>query len=253
MRGQSAASAPPGDAAHAVDRAISGRYANRFFLDRQVRREEVHAILDVARFAPSGANIQPWKVYVLAGAAKDDISADILRAHASAAGAHAAEYAYYAAELPEPFRGRRAKFGAAYYSSLGIDQADQAARLRQTAKNYGFFGAPIGLILCIDRRLEIGSWLDFGTFLQSIMIAAKARGLDTCPQETLAKYHAVLRKHLPIAPQEIVVCGMSLGFADPAAATTRGVQEKLRVEEFAGFFGFATADTRAPPKFHPER
>ena len=229
--------------ASVVDAAITGRYSNRAFQDRPVSRGVVHDILSVARFAPSGANIQPWKVHVVAGAAKSNISSAILSAHECSADEHSAEYKYYATALPEPFLERRRQFGVTYYGSLGINQSDQAARSRQTAKNYAFFGAPVGLIFAIDRRLEIGSWLDFGMFIQNIMVAAKARGLDTCPQETLAKYHKILRNYLPITAEEIVVCGMSLGFRDPAAATSHAAQEKMSVEEFAHFFGFDEPDT----------
>ena len=116
-------------------------------------------------------------------------------------------------QLPEPYLSRREQFGRLFYGSLGIEQSDQAGRARQTAKNYSFFGAPIGLIITIDRRLQTGSWLDLGMFLQNVMIAAGARGLQTCPQETLSKYHVVLRQFLPITDEEIVVCGISLGFA----------------------------------------
>lgn len=237
--------------AHTVDAAIAGRYSNRLFLDQPVSRRTIHDILNVARFAPSGANIQPWKVYALGGVTKTCISSAILRAHETAADEHSAEYKYYATMLPEPFLERRKRFGATYYGSLGIDQSDQAARLRQTAKNYAFFGAPVGLIFTIDRRLEVGSWLDFGMFLQSIMIAAKARGLDTCPQETLAKYHRTLRDHLPIAAEEIVVCGMSLGFCDPEAAKKHAAQQKMSVEEFTGFFGFTETQSDVGPRTRP--
>ena len=142
----------------------------------------------------------------------------------------------YAPQLPEPYLSRRGEFGRLYYSSLGIEQSDQEARARQTAKNYSFFGAPIGLIITIDRRLATGSWLDLGMFLQNVMIAAGARGLQTCPQETLSKYHLVLRQHLPITDEEIVVCGISLGYAESPNAG--GLMPKAEVSEFATFVGF---------------
>ena len=117
-----------------------------------------------------------------------------------------------------------------FYGSLGIQQSDAAARVRQTSKNYGFFGAPVGLIIAIDRRLQVGSWLDLGMFIQNVMIAAGARGLQTCPQETFSKYHALLRTLLPIPSEEIIVCGMSIGFAEDASVSAGSLMPKAAVE-----------------------
>lgn len=221
-----------------VDRVIRARCATRKFSARPVARRTVEQILDVARFAPSGANIQPWRVYVLAGREKDNVSRALAQAHEEARDDHASEYQYYASPLPEPYLARREQFGRIFYGDLGIAQSDLAARAKQTAKNYAFFGAPIGLIVTIDRRLAIGSWLDLGMFIQNIMIAAGARGLQTCPQETFAKYHAILRELLPIGAGEIVVCGLSLGFAEDASVAKGGLMPKIAVSEFAAFFGF---------------
>lgn len=223
--------------AQSVDSVIRRRFANRRFAQRPVSRQMIADILEVARFTPSGANIQPWRVYVLAGAEKDRISQALLRAHTDERDQHASEYAYYATELPEPYLSRRNEFGRIFYGSLGIAQTDLAARATQTAKNYGFFGAPVGLIVTIDRRLATGSWLDLGMFVQTVMIAAGARGLQTCPQETFARYHRPLRQLLPISDAEIVVCGISMGFAEDTEA--RGLMPKAPVDEFATFVGFA--------------
>ncbi len=220
----------------AIDRVITRRFASRAFSKRPVSKETMEDIFDVARYAPSGANIQPWRVYALAGEEKDKISRAILKAHHEAPDQHRSGYQYYAPQLPEPYRSRREQFGRLFYGALGIEPSDQAGRARQTAKNYSFFGAPIGLIVTIDRRLQTGSWLDLGMFLQNVMIAAGARGLQTCPQETLSKYHVVLRQFLPIADEEIVVCGISLGFAEPANAGS--LMPKADVSEFATFVGF---------------
>jgi nitroreductase len=221
-----------------VDRIMRGRFACRAFTGRPVPQQTITDILDVARFAPSGANIQPWRVYVVSGTRKDEISCALLRAHEEARDQHTSEYQYYAPQLPEPYLSRRDQFGRLYYGSLDIQQSDTAGRARQTAKNYGFFGAPVGLIVTIDRRLEQGSWLDLGMFIQNVMIAAGARGLQTCPQETFSKYHALLRKLLPISPEEIVVCGMSIGFAEDDCLNKGSLMPKAAVEEFAQFIGF---------------
>lgn len=222
----------------AIDDVIKKRFANRGFTDRPVTRKTVEDILDVARFTPSGANIQPWKVYVLGGVEKEKVSQALLKAHEEARDQHKSEYQYYASELPEPYLSRRNQFGRLFYESLGIQQADLNARAVQTSKNYSFFGAPIGLIITIDRRLQIGSWLDLGMFIQNLMIAAGARGLQTCPQETFSKYHILLRELLQIPADEMVVCGMSLGFAEDASSNSGSLMPKVPVSEYAKFIGF---------------
>ncbi|MEH2470080.1 nitroreductase [Nitrobacteraceae bacterium AZCC 2161] len=221
-----------------VDSTIKRRFASRSFTSRPVPRQMVADILDVARFAPSGANIQPWRVYVVGGAKKDEISRALLKAHEEARDRHSSEYQYYASPLPEPYASRRDQFGRLFYGSLGIQQSDTVGRARQTSKNYAFFGAPVGLIIAIDRRLQVGSWLDLGMFIQNVMIAAGARDLQTCPQETFSKYHALLRTLLPIPPEEMVVCGMSIGFAEDESVSAGSLMPKAAVGEFAQFVGF---------------
>jgi nitroreductase len=237
-----ASNAPPSGCGRknreAVDRIIRGRFANRSFTSQAVPRQTITDILDVARFAPSGANIQPWRVYVVAGAKKEEISRTLWKAHEDARDQHASEYQYYASPLPEPYASRRDQFGRLFYGSLGIQQSDTAARARQTSKNYGFFGAPVGLIIAIDRRLQVGSWLDLGMFIQNVMIAAGARDLQTCPQETFSKYHVLLRTLLPIPSEEIIVCGMSIGFAEDASVSVGSLMPKAAVGEFAQFIDF---------------
>ena len=221
-----------------VDRVVRGRFAARSFTDRPVSRREVTDILDVARFAPSGGNIQPWHIHVVAGAKKRALSAAVTEAHEEQRSDHTSEYRYYADDLPGAFGERRAEFGRIFYGSLGIDQTDGAARGRQTARNYEFFGAPVGMIVTIDRRLEKGSWVDLGMFVQNVLIVAASRGLDTCPQETFARYHVILRRHLPIQADEIVVCAISLGYADAAGRARAGAMPKTAVAGFSTFTGF---------------
>jgi nitroreductase len=170
-----------------IEDIISRRCACRAFSDAPVPRRTIEEVLGVARFAPSGANIQPWQVYVLAGAAKERVSAALLEAHGRSREQHLSEYKYYSSELPEPYLSRRQEFGRLFYGSLGIAQSDVEARSNQTAKDYTFFGAPVGLIVTIDRRLEVGSWLNLGMFLQNVLLAAAARRLQSCPQETFSK------------------------------------------------------------------
>jgi nitroreductase len=159
-------------------------------------------------------------------------------AHETEPAAHISEYIYLAADLPEPYASRRKEFGAVFYGALGITFEDHPARALQTARNYRFFDAPVGLIFTIDRRLEKGSWLDLGMLIQNVMLAARARGLDTCPQEFFSRYHAVIRSELPVRPEEMVVCGMSMGFGDPDWAERRPRMPKAPVEDIASFYGF---------------
>jgi nitroreductase len=222
-----------------IDRIIAGRFSCRKFSGRPVSRSTIEQILRVARFAPSGANIQPWHIYVLAGAAKNMVSAELLKAFA-AKDAHVSEYRYYASELPSPYSGRRREFGRLFYGSLGIAQGDLESRARQTARNYAFFGAPVGLIVTIDRRLEVGSWLDLGMFLQNVMLAAVGHGLQSCPQETFARYHKLIRPLLSIPQEQMVVCGISMGFAHGAPKVR--LMPRAEIHEFASFAGFEDSE-----------
>lgn len=219
-----------------IDEIIAGRFACREFSDTPVPRRTIEQILGVARFAPSGANIQPWHVYVLAGAARERVSAALLQAHERCRDEHVSEYKYYASDLPEPYLKRRQEFGRLFYGCLGIAQTDLDARSRQTAKNYAFFGAPVGLIITIDRRLEAGSWVDLGMFVQNVLLAAAGRGLQSCPQETFAKFHRILRPLLSIPAEQMVVCGISIGRAKVEAKER--LMPRADVDEFVTFAGF---------------
>jgi nitroreductase len=225
-----------GVAQNRIDEIVTGRFACRAFSDAPVPRRTIEQILRVARFAPSGANIQPWHVYVLSGAARNRVSAALLEAHETSRDEHASEYRYYASNLPEPYLNRRQEFGRLFYGSLGIAQTDVEARSRQTTKNYAFFGAPVGLIVTIDRRLEVGSWLDLGMFVQNVLLVAAGRGLQSCPQETFAKYHRILRPLLSIPAEQMVVCGISIGRAKGEAKER--LMPRADVDEFATFVGF---------------
>ncbi len=221
----------------AVDAAITSRRSIRAFLPRPVPREMLEELLQVAARAPSGTNTQPWNVYVLTGAAREGLSQKIGAAFddPEQARQHTEEYAYYPQEWRSPFVDRRRKVGWDLYSLLGIGKADKARMHVQHRRNYEFFGAPVGLIFTIDRVMQQGSWLDYGMFLQSVMVAARARGLDTCPQAAFTPFHRIIREHLQLPEQEMVVCGMSLGYADPDAIENSLVTER---EPVAGFTRF---------------
>ncbi|WP_306396910.1 nitroreductase [Telluria beijingensis] len=201
----------------AVDAAITSRRSIRAFLDKPVERDDIARILDVAARAPSGTNTQPWKVHVLTGAARERLSTAILAAYTDPeqADAHHEEYPYYPREWVSPYVDRRRKVGWDLYSLLGLTRDNKAGMAAQHARNYAFFDAPVGMIFTIDRIMEQGSWLDYGMFLQNIMVAARARGLDTCPQAAFTQYHRIIAAELGLPASEMVVCGMALGWADP--------------------------------------
>lgn len=227
-----------------VDEAIVGRRSIRRFLPTPVPAEVVADILEVASRAPSGTNTQPWQVIVLAGEAKERLSRAVLAVHDDPAAMAQAveEYAYYPRQWVSPYIDRRRKVGWDLYGLLGIGKDDKARMHAQHGRNYAFFDAPVGLIFTIDRVMERGSWLDYGMFLQNIMVAARARGLDTCPQAAFTPFHRTIAAELGIPDTRMVVCGMSLGHADPQAVENGLRTEREPVSGFAEFRGFPTAD-----------
>lgn len=232
-------------AVRVLDDTIRTRHAVRRFTSRPVPEAMVREILDVARFAPSGSNIQPWRCYVATGAARAALVAEALAAFRTEFREHGPEYAFYPEEMPAEHHARRAAFGAKFGGAMKVDQADVTARMAVMARNFMFFDAPVGIIFTIDRRLERASFIDYGCFLQSVMLAAKVRGLDTCPQQTWAMLHKVLRPALGISDGELVVCGMSLGYADETAPENSLGLDKERVEDFATFLDASPASLRA--------
>jgi len=215
------------DITRIVDEVIRGRRSVRAFLSTPVPRETLLEILDVAARAPSGTNTQPWKVTVITGSKKEDLSRELIETALNPArdAEQAQEYSYYPEKWVHPYIDRRRKVGYDLYSLLEIPKGDKERMNRQFARNYAFFDAPVGLFFTIDRILGQGSWLDYGMFLQNVMIAARARGLDTCPQAAFAKYHRIVARHLEIPDTEMLLCGMALGYED----TTR-VENTLRTE-----------------------
>lgn len=221
----------------AVDAAISSRRSMRAFLPTPVPRETVEDILRVASRAPSGTNTQPWQVHVLMGAARQRLCDRISAVYENPAelATHQQEYDYYPKEWVSPYLDRRRKVGWDLYALLGLARTDKAGMHRQHGRNYRFFDAPVGLLFSIDRVMQLGSWLDYGMFLQSIMVAARARGLHTCPQAAFTQFHRLIAEELAFRPEQMLVCGMALGHADPAAVENTLVTERAAVSEFARF------------------
>ncbi|GAB4226222.1 MAG: nitroreductase [Methyloligellaceae bacterium] len=217
---------------------ITSRRSVRAFLPTPVARETVEHILAVASRAPSGTNTQPWKVRVLAGAAKERLCDAVTHAFDTEPEKHSYSYRYYPADIPEPYLSRRRKVGWDLYGLLGIKKGDRERTRRQHRRNYRFFDAPVGLIFTIDKVLEQGSWIDYGMFLQNVMSAARAAGLHTCPQAAWVQFHKVVAEVLQIPESEEIVCGMALGHEDPDAPENRLRTQREPVSGFARFEGF---------------
>ena len=210
--------------------AITSRRSVRAFLSTPVARETLERILQVAARAPSGTNMQPWRVYVATGETLEAVTGAALAQHDRLE--FDQDYKYYPDKFFEPYRTRRKTVGVGLYGLLGIAKGDVPAMHRQHGRNFRFFDAPVGMIFTLDRRMEIGSGLDLGMFMQSIMIAARGHGLDTCPQAAFAGVHRAIRPVLGIPDGEIVICGMALGHADEDAVENGLETERAGLEEF---------------------
>jgi nitroreductase len=221
----------------AVDAAITTRRSIRAFLPDPVAHADIEQILQVAARAPSGTNTQPWKVHVLEGAAKTALSDAILAVHQDPVlnAQHSEEYPYYPRAWKSPYIDRRRKVGWDLYALLGLTRDNKAGMAAQHARNFRFFDAPVGLIFTIDRSMEQGSWLDYGMFLQNVMVAARGRGLDTCPQAAFTQYHKIIGENLMLSEDDMVVCGMALGWADPGKIENTLVTEREPVSGFVRF------------------
>ena len=221
-----------------VDAALTSRMSARAFLPREVPRELITEILGLASHAPSGSNIQPWRVYVLQGQARDSLVEQVCAAHdaqyadPSLADQYQEEYTYYPHRWFEPYLGRRRENGWGLYGLLGIERGEKDKMHAQHHRNFLFFDAPVGLIFTIDRELDTGSFIDYGMFLQSIMLAARARGLHTCPQAAWNRYPSIVLPHVGAGANEMLVCGMALGWADEQALVNTFDTPREPVESF---------------------
>lgn len=217
-----------------VEDALRGRISTRAFLPTPVTESEVRALLDAARWSPSGGNLQPWKVLVVSGAARQAVI-DLARNYKGMFPREDDEYPVYPPELWEPHRSRRFKVGEDMYGLLGIPRENKPARLAWLARNFEFFGAPVAVFFVIDRRMGHGQWAHLGMFMQSLALAAHERGLATCFQEFWGTLRKTLKSHFQLPDSEVVYCAMALGHADPAAPVNRLRSERAPVDEFASF------------------
>lgn len=223
--------------AEAMDGVMASRRSVRAFLPDRVSVQAVESVLRIAARAPSGTNTQPWRVHVLTGGTLRKVVDEVCAAFDAADGSHRPEYHYYPPEFFEPYLARRRKVGWDLYGLLGIAKGDAERTRAQHRRNFEFFGAPVGLVFTIDRRLGQGSWLDYGMFLQNVMLAAAARGLATCPQAAWIDYHRIIGELLGFADGEQLVCGMALGHADPEAPENALVTDRAEPGEFVVWHG----------------
>lgn len=224
-------------AARILQRTMHARRSVRAYLPTPVDVALVEDVLQTAGRAPSGNNIQPWRVHVLTGAVRQQVADAACAAFDRNDGSHRAEYHYYPSEFFGPYLDRRRKVGWDLYHSLGIRKGDGERMQAQHRKNFTFFGAPVGLMFTIDRRMRQGSWLDYGMFLQSVMLAAAARGFATCAQAAWNDYHRLIDDILQFDEQEQLVCGMALGYADPDAPENALLTERASLPEFVVIHG----------------
>ena len=224
-----------------VDQAIASRLSVRAFLPDPVERDTLMHLLNVASRAPSGVNTQPWKVYVLQGASRDTLigkvcaAHDAIRAKPELAAEYKEAYDYYPEKWISPFIDRRRENGWGLYGLLGIGKGDKDKMHAQHQRNFRFFDAPVGLMFTIDNSLGRGSLLDYGMFLQSIMVAARGHGLHTCPQAAWNGFAKIILPHIGAGDNEMMVCGMALGYADPSALVNTFHTPRVSAAEFTTF------------------
>jgi nitroreductase len=222
-----------------VDAAIESRFSARAFLPRPVPRPLIADILQVASRAPSGTNTQPWKVYALQGASRDSLVAKVCAAHdaiyanPALAAEYREEYDYYPEKWVSPYIDRRRENGWSLYGLLGITKGDKDRMHAQHQRNFRLFDAPVGLMFTLDRVMGRGSLVDYGMFLQNIMVAARARGLHTCPQAAWNGFARIILPHIGAGPDEMLVCGMALGYADETDRVNSFHTPRVPVEQFA--------------------
>lgn len=218
-----------------VFEAARTRRSIRAYKSDPVSLEVVRDIVALGRHAPSGSNIQPWRVHVLTGTALRRVGEAIQSAFLSDEPGHKRDYDYYTDPIYEPYLARRRQCGWGLYGTLGIGRGDREKSRAYRATNYDFFGAPVGLVFTIDRKLEKGSWLDYGMFLQTIMLAARAKGLHTCPEAAIASYPDIVRRELGITDDWVVICGMAMGHADPDAVVNTFQPPRIALDDYAVF------------------
>jgi len=219
-----------------VKEAFVSRRSVRRFLPDSVSKEKIENILEGAAFAPSGHNIQPWHVYVVQGKKKLSMTNSIIEAIKDGSAKEMKnEFDYYPTEWFEPFVSRRRAVGFELYNLLGIRRDDFEARDKQMQENFHFFGAPVGMFITMDRRLATGTFMDVGMFIQSILVGARGEGLHSCGQVAFTKFHTLIAEQLEFKENEMLVCGVSIGYEDTSAPENALRVEKLQYSDFTTF------------------
>ncbi len=220
-----------------VSEALLSRKTVRQFSDKSVDEKTIRELLALSRRAPSGGNLQPWTVHVLAGSPLQALIKDVKeKLHAGIL--EEPEYNVYPPDLKDPYRTRRRIVGQQLYELIGVPREDTPGKLKQLARNFEFFGAPVGMFFVLDRQMEIGQFADVGMFMQSIMLLAREKELHTCPQEAWARWPKTLAQHLDLQEYEMMFCGMAIGYEDESAIINNLHSERAELEEFVTFKGF---------------
>lgn len=221
-----------------VTESVLGRRSTRAFTDQPVDRSTLTTLLQTAARSPSGSNLQPWFVYALAGDELQTLLTEVKQSFAANPRGEGAEYELYPSEMGEAYRNRRFKCGEDMYATIGVDRENKLGRLMQFARNFEFFGAPVGLFFCIDRSFDRPQWAHLGMFIQTVMMLAHERGLATCAQESWSAMSKTVSNVLDLPENQILYCGMALGHADEAAPINTLVTDREPVENFASLRGF---------------
>ncbi|MDB5988322.1 MAG: nitroreductase family protein [Nevskia sp.] len=220
-----------------VSEAVATRRSVRAFLDRPVPADILREVLSAAARAPSGGNLQPWRIYALAGEPLAELKAAVKRRLREKPTPPKAEYPIYPSPLGEPYRTQRYAIGEAMYALLGIPRDNKLARLQWIQNNFDFFGAPVGLLCYVDRQMGIPQWSDLGMYLQTVMLLLREHGLDSCAQESWSIYHDTVREVLAPPERWTLFCGMAIGYADHAVPLDRLQTERMPLAEFATLRG----------------
>lgn len=216
-------------------KAITERRSTRVYTSQAIEMSTLESILNTARWAPSGVNSQPWQVAVVQGKTKTLLSERILKARAGNQEPNP-DYQYYPKVWKEPYNTRRKETGLAMYQALGIELKDKEKRLAAWNRNYQFFGAPVGLLVMIDKEMEQGSWLDLGMFIQNILLAARAYGLETCPQAAMAEFPDIVRDTLSLEQNLAIVCGIAIGYPDTSHPLNQYHLNRAHIEVFSRWY-----------------
>lgn len=215
--------------------AARTRRSIRAYKPDVIPTQTLRDIVELGKHAPSGSNIQPWKVHVLTGATLKRVGGAIQQAFLTDEPGHVRDYNYYTDPIEEPYLARRRACGWGLYGTLGIGRGDHEKSKAYRASNYVFFGAPAGLVLTIDRTLEVGSWFDYGLFAQTLMLAARARGLHTCAEASIASYPDIVRRELGIGRDFTIMCGIAMGYAQDDAVVNIFQPSRIALEDYATF------------------